>query len=49
MMDHWRYYLFGRLLELAGRKPQAIAAEIAAAYAMALGAGGRGAGPRETR
>jgi tetratricopeptide (TPR) repeat protein len=25
-MDHWRYYLRGRLLELFGRKPQAIAA-----------------------
>ena len=26
-MDHWRYYLHGRLLELFGLKPQAIAAE----------------------
>ena len=25
-MDHWRYYLHGRLLELFGLKPQAIAA-----------------------
>jgi len=25
-MDHWRYYLLGRLLELFGRKPQAVAA-----------------------
>ena len=34
-MNHWRYYLFGRLLELAGRKPQAIGAYTSAAQAQA--------------
>jgi len=34
-MNHWRYYLFGRMLELAGRKPQAIAAYTSAAQARA--------------
>ena len=34
-MNHWRFYLFGRLLELAGRKPQAIAAYTSAAQAQA--------------
>src|SRR5260221_5448620 len=29
-MEHWRYYLHGRLLELFGLKPQAIAAYSAA-------------------
>ena len=32
-MEHWRYYLHGRLLELFGRKAQAIAAYRAAAHA----------------
>ena len=32
-MDHWRYYLRGRVLELFGFKPEAIAAYTAAVQA----------------